>query len=537
MEAQQELDESNAKFRALNASIEKDISEVVIDVETAHGQDPHPQDSHNVNSILNPHAEAFNMPNQETATSNVADVSRTGEVDLATALANAVDRNRLPVPTPRIFTGNPMEFVGFKKGFRTLIENKGITAEERIYYLQQYVAGDAKDAVTGCFYGTEESDYQQAWATLERRFGHPFKVQEAFRDKLDKWPRVGPKDSIALQRYADFLQSCLDATPHIKGLAILNDCKENQRMAAKLPDWAITRWSRIVADSLDVSSYPTFKQFVAFVEKEAKIACHPVASISAVKSISMTPDPKTQADTRGKSARSLATEQGKAADKENAKFRDKLTKGKKFCLFCKGEHYLPDCSKFAECSIEERNTFVQQEKRCFGCLRTGHFTKHCKVRHTCQKCKKRHPTALHDDSKGKVQGQENLSQNDSVNRVVSSLATDHGHASTTNVVPVWISAVDNPSVERLVYALLDTQSDGTFVDETVYKELSVPADSVKLKLSTLLGKDVTVTCKRVTGLRIRGYTSTHYINLPVTYTRDFIPLNREHIPTCETAES
>lgn len=41
MEAQQELDESNAKFRALNASIEKDISEVVIDVETAHGQDPH----------------------------------------------------------------------------------------------------------------------------------------------------------------------------------------------------------------------------------------------------------------------------------------------------------------------------------------------------------------------------------------------------------------------------------------------------------------------------------------------------------------
>jgi hypothetical protein len=104
-------------------------------------------------------------------------------------------------------------------------------------------------------------------------------------------------------------------------------------------------------------------------------------------------------------------------------------------------------------------------------------------------------------------------------------------------VPVWVSAVNNPKVERLVYALLDTQSDGTIIEDTVFEELSAPAETVKIKLSTLLGKDATVTCKRVTGLRIRRYTSAHYVDLPATYTREFIPLDGEHIPTCQTAKA
>lgn len=119
----------------------------------------------------------------------------------------------------------------------------------------------------------------------------------------------------------------------------------------------------------------------------------------------------------------------------------------------------------------------------------------------------------------------------------ASLNADGGQSSTTNILPVWISTADNPRVEKLVYALLDTQSDSTFIEEKVCEELSASTDPVKLKLSTLLGKDVIVGCKRAKGLRIREYTSAQYTDLPSTYTRDFIPLNREHIPTCETAKN
>jgi hypothetical protein len=478
-------------------------------------------------SSLNPSAPVFAMYHHTPVVNPVVN-SSASEFNLAVALANAVDRNRLPIPTPKVYTGNPMDFVAFKKSFKTLIENKGISAEEKIYYLMQYVTGDAREAISGCLYGSEEADYQHAWETLEKRFGHPFKIQEAYRDKLEKWPKVGTKDGTALQRYADFLQSCLDAAPYIKGLSILDDCKENQRMAAKLTDWAVNRWSRIVADSLESCTYPTFKQFVAFVEREAKVACNPVISSQAVKGMNSSPDLKVHPDARGRPTRSLATEQ--------ATQKDRGLKDKKSCPYCKGEHYLPDCSNFAEQSVQERNAFIKKEKRCFGCLRTGHFTKNCKVRHTCQRCKKRHPTVLHDANKEVAPSPEKPKPDNHV-KSAASLSTDQGHASTTNVVPVWISTVSNPKVERLVYALLDTQSDGTFIEGTVFDELSAPADDVKLKLSTLLGRDVTVVCKRVTGLRIRGYTSAHYVDLPATYTREFIPLNREHIPTCETAKA
>jgi len=431
-----------------------------------------------------------------------------------------------------------MDFIGFKRSFKTLIENKGVSAEEKIYYLQQYVAGDAKDAIAGCFYGTE-SDYQHAWETLEKRFGHSFKIQEVFRDRLDKWPKIGAKDGMALQKYADFLQTCIDAMPHVRDLKILDDCKENQRMAAKLPDWAITRWSRVVADSLDAScEYPAFKQFVAFVSKKARAACHPVSSIHAIKGLGPTSSSKPNAEGKGTSARSLATDQATTSTKE-LKSQESGQKRSKLCPFCKGGHYLPDCQEFMQQSMEHRIGFVQQEKRCFGCLRTGHVTKNCRLHHTCQKCKGRHPTALHDDNRKREPSREvsqpSSSKDDAVHRAAS-LNADNGHSNTTHVVPVWLSTVTSPEAEILVYALLDTQSDSTFIEEAICEKLSAQSESVNLKLSTLLGKDVTVACKRVSGLRVRGYTSTKYIDLPLTYTQVLIPLNRKHIPTCETAK-
>jgi len=524
LKARQEVEESNAKFQVLNAAVIESNENVAGELDTS------PVSHHSVSTVqidssLNPRAPEFSPDPQPFVANLPLSNSPVSESSLVAALANAMDRNRLPVPTPKLFSGSPIEYVSFKRSFKTLIENKGISAEEKIYYLQQYVVGDARESIAGCLYGTNEEDYQRAWQTLEKRFGHPFKVQESFRDKLDKWPKVGNKDSVALQRYADFLRSCLDAMPHVKGLTVLNDCKENQKMTSKLPDWAITRWSRIVSESLDsATEYPTFKQFVAFVEKEARAACHPVASISAVKGA----DSKPQRDEsrKFKEIRSLATDQVKSPDKVS----------RKRCSFCEGEHYLSGCAKFAESDIAQRNAFIQENKRCFGCLRTGHLVKQCKARHTCQKCKGRHPTVLHDNNREKKPIQKSPEDNEKQEKAAS-LNADHGHSSTTNVVPVWVSTADSPQIERLVYALLDTQSDSTFIEEKVCEELSTATDPVKLKLSTLLGKDVTVTCKRAKGLRVRGYTSTQYVDLPPAYTRDFIPLDREHIPTCETAKS
>lgn len=72
--------------------------------------------------------------------------------------------------------------------------------------------------------------------------------------------------------------------PHVKGLQVLNDCEENQKMLLKLPEWVTSRWNRYVTDQLDqAKDYPNFKEFVSFIAKEACIACNPVSSLYALR--------------------------------------------------------------------------------------------------------------------------------------------------------------------------------------------------------------------------------------------------------------
>lgn len=104
------------------------------------------------------------------------------------------------------------------------------------------------------------------------------------------------------------------------------------------------------------------------------------------------------------------------------------------------------------------------------------------------------------------------------------------------VIPMWVSSKNNPTTEKLVNALLDSQSDTTFIDQEVSDGLDADKLPVKLKLTTMSGKDTVITSESVSGLRVRGYSSAIQVNLPVTYTKDGIPINRSHIPTCETAK-
>ena len=74
-----------------------------------------------------------------------------------------------------------------------------------------------------------------------------------------------------------------------------------------------------------------------------------------------------------------------------------------------------------------------------------------------------------------------------------------------------------------------------FVDQEVCEKLQAAMEPVKLKLSTMMGKDSIVSkSQRVCDLKVRGLSSNISINLPLAYMRDFIPLDRTHIPTCQT---
>ncbi|KAJ8358380.1 hypothetical protein AAFF_G00011560 [Aldrovandia affinis] len=203
---------------------------------------------------------------------------------LVRAFAESISASRLPVPEPATFNGDPLRFNDWKISFQTLIDRKNIPVEEKIYYLRKYIGGPAKKAIESYFLLGTGSAYHAAWAILEERYGNPFLIAKAFRDKLDAWPKISSKGSVELQELADFLRSCEAAMSQIRGLEVLNDCNENQKILVKLPDWLTSRWNRKVVEVEEQShTFPSFSQFVKFLTREAKIACNPITSLHALK--------------------------------------------------------------------------------------------------------------------------------------------------------------------------------------------------------------------------------------------------------------
>ena len=139
----------------------------------------------------------------------------------------------------------------------------------------------------GYFLIPNEESYIQAKSLLHKRYGDPFSVAGALRDKLDDWPRIGGRDAIGLRKLAEFLRQCSKAMLSIPSLNILNDCQENKKILGKLPEWLVTRWSRTAATFKEKNNdYPPFNIFSDFVTHEADIACDPVTGYIGSKASS-----------------------------------------------------------------------------------------------------------------------------------------------------------------------------------------------------------------------------------------------------------
>lgn len=468
-----------------------------------------------------------------------------GTAELVKMLASALSANRIPVPEPSMFTGDPLKYNDWKLSFQTIIDQKSIQDKEKLYYLRRYVGGQVRQALDGYFLLGTESAYVAAWEILEERYGNPFVIAKAYRDKLQAWPKIGSKDSFELREFVDFLHSCETAMAYIKTLEILNDCNENRKILSKLPDWLTARWNRKVIEIEEESNrFPSFSEFVKFLAREAKIACNPITSLHSMKQGEVEKQ-KTQRPPSF-AAKSLNTQ---STERPVVK-----------CVFCKRTgHTLHKCRNFMEKDLKERIKYVQSERLCFGCLQFGHHSKGCSNRSTCDRCKGRHPTCLHEERDKEEQRSLQSNQHSStansctmqvnnqeyspnphtevISDAISNRVVHDGDTTqTAAVVPVWLSSTTHPAQEVLVYALLDSQSDTTFVLEEVVDTLDISKEPVKLKLSTMASKDTVINCQRVKNLQCRGFSSIKKVSLPPAFTREFIPANRTHIPTNETAK-
>lgn len=462
---------------------------------------------------------------------------------LAAALTASVRCSNLPTPEPFIFDGNPLTWQDWSLSFKMLIEDRAMSELDKLYYLKRYITGPAREAVSGFLLMTNESAFKKAREVLEQRFGSSFVITEAFRDRLETWPKISGRDAFGLRRFADFLNQCKVAMTEMEGLNILNDNRENRKMLQKLPDWVTTRWTRLVYESKRTHGrYPLFEEFANFIHREAEIVCDPVVSIGAVKTPQEHEKSKLLAGKKYLTANTLAT--------SNALEETERT----YCLCCKREgHHLAGCWKFAKKPPPEREDFIKKGGLCFGCLKAGHLSKHCKQKSTCKTCGKKHPTSLHRDV---PTGDDGLVEMATTHVASVPLVKDEEEAGTmmnevfcgktvgaggkcqlsSMIVPVWVSSPRDPNHRHMTYALLDSQSDTSFITEDLAENLDAPFKEVSLRLTTMTSTNKSIQCKRYYNLKLQGLNCQNTIQLPTAYTRESIPANSSHIPTPDTAK-
>ena len=86
----------------------------------------------------------------------------------------------------------------------------------------------------------------------------------------------------------------------------------------------------------------------------------------------------------------------------------------------------------------------------------------------------------------------------------------------------------------MVYALLDDQSNSTFIAQQTMDKLKATGQSVKIKLATMLAEE-TINSEVAHGLSVCNVNEGTPIPLPGAYLRESIPANRSLIPRPETA--
>ncbi len=460
-------------------------------------------------------------------------------------LTTHMSASRIAVAEPTKFAGNALEFQAWRRSFDALVTHKCIPEEEKLYQLSNNVVGEARQCIEELFMLPPTRAYPKAMSILEERFGNPFLIGWAFRRKLRNWPKIEGRDAKGLRKYGDFLRQCLLAKNEIPNLKILDDEEYNQEMLTKLPDWIVTPWSRIVTNyqKNNANSYPPFSKFVDYVTEESTVTNNPIASVGAVKEASEVNFQKSEKSRKREEPKKERMKSFKLSSDTNSKCYStkKNSPGdnshqkaaqpteNKSCAMCRSTtHTLDSCFKFNMKELTDGVQFIKEQGRCFGCLRLGHKSFCCRNRLICKVCESRHPTSLHDPNRG-IKRQADQAQD-----VVSSCSTTSSCNMYTPIVPVWVSHKDQPDKEQLTYALLDTQSDQSFISEDVTEALGLQGQQATLNISTMTARAEQFKTKKFYNVQIRGYGSDKKINLGVAFEGD-IPDNMGHVPTPEAA--
>lgn len=99
-----------------------------------------------------------------------------------------------------------------------MIEDKTSSFQDRLYFLEQFTSGQAKDLVRSCMHMDPHKGYTKAIEAkqlLQLHFGDEIKIANAYLEKALNWTSIKPDDGTSLHAYALYLRECYNAMQNL----------------------------------------------------------------------------------------------------------------------------------------------------------------------------------------------------------------------------------------------------------------------------------------------------------------------------------
>ena len=398
-----------------------------------------------------------------------------------------------------IYAGDPLQFEYFRATFKEVVERKIPDERGRYTRLLKFTAGEAKELIKHCIFEEEEECYTRAMDLLEKEFGNKQLVINRYLEKLKAWPKVPLNDAKAYKKLHTFL---LEGTVYMKGghlVELDSDTLMRTAILSKMDRIVQEKWLNKVVNNREKNGTRLgFNDLVNFVKRLATCASDPSFSQQAYK------------------------DDHKVSNFNNYGINIKFA----YCMVCGQTHHIDECQEFKAMTVKERAHYLFHNKLCFHCLKDighDHIAQNCKSQVKCRECGQNHNTLLH--------GHESKIMK------VSTIHTGQGNI-TMCIVPVKVHQA-NCDKEVLTYALLDENSQGTFIQNSIIDALEVQTRDALIITQTINGSS-TFKAQAVEGLTVepledfQNVYGKQSIQLPTTYSRDNLLFHNDEVPTKES---
>jgi hypothetical protein len=106
---------------------------------------------------------------------------------------------RTPPPTPLTFSGDPMEYVSWRRSISHLME-QGVNESEKLTYLQQYLSETVRKSVKAYLQDEKSASSTKILKELDARYGDQYMLAQSYLEELNNWPNIKDRDPAALRQ-------------------------------------------------------------------------------------------------------------------------------------------------------------------------------------------------------------------------------------------------------------------------------------------------------------------------------------------------